>query len=76
MIGEDSLEESYNREILPCNPIPYLNRMIELINENGTQSIKTNKKVRGCLWVVMAQAYSGIATIDMSEEWDTLNKDK
>ena len=72
MTEDDRLEEDYSREIFPCNPVPYLNRMVELITRNGTESIKTNTKVRGCLWVVMAQAYGGIATIDLAEEWSKL----
>ena len=67
--GRTKPEDAINSKILPCNPLPFLNRMVELIKERGTDAIKNDNDVKACLWIVNAQAYGDMSNIDMSKEW-------
>ena len=57
---------------LPCNPRPFLNDLIEYVNQNGTASIKDDTAKR-MLWILNAQAFGQMAIIDQSAEWMKLN---
>jgi hypothetical protein len=57
----------------PCNPIPFANGLAEHVKDNGTDSIKSDQAKR-VLWILMAQAYGQLATIDLCDEWDRLTK--
>jgi len=63
---------------LPCNSIPFLTRLHELLDEAQTNELaelpeEGKLKARACMWVLMTQAYGQTATIDLSEEWHSLN---
>jgi hypothetical protein len=70
-IGEP--EKAMFLSAFPVNPRPFLHRIQEIINLEGTETIKSDK-VKACLWVLNAQAYGQLATIDLCKEWDNLNK--
>jgi|TARA_R110000824_G_scaffold25085_3_gene87678 hypothetical protein len=55
----------------PINPIPFANGVSEMVMNGGTDAIKSNE-VKRVLWVLMAQAYGQMATIDLSDEWERL----
>ncbi len=55
----------------PVNPLPFANGVFDLVKEQGTDAIKSDEAKR-VLWVLMAQAYGQMATIDLSDEWDRL----
>jgi hypothetical protein len=55
----------------PCNPIPFANGIAELVRTNGPDAIQTRDAKR-ILWILMAQAYGQMATIDLVDEWDKL----
>ena len=70
MSSSDRLPEAqYWNVSFPCNPIPFANRIATLVRERGTDSIKNDKDVKACLWILMAQAYGQLATIDLGKEW-------
>jgi len=55
----------------PINPIPFANGISEMVMDGGTDAIESDE-VKRVLWVLMAQAYGQMATIDLSDEWDRL----
>lgn len=55
----------------PVNPIPFANGISEIVMSEGTDALKTDEMKR-VLWVLMAQAYGQMATIDLSDEWSRL----
>ena len=55
----------------PINPIPFANGLSEMVMSEGTDAIESNDAKR-ILWVLMAQAYGQLATIDLSDEWERL----
>ena len=55
----------------PINPIPFANGLSEMVMSEGTDAIESNDAKR-ILWVLMAQAYGQLATIDLSNEWERL----
>ncbi len=57
----------------PGNPIPFATALATHVREFGTDSIKSDdaKKI---LWILMTQAYGQLATINLSDEWDRLEK--
>ena len=55
----------------PINPIPFANGLSEMVMNEGTDAIESNDAKR-ILWVLMAQAYGQLATIDLSNEWERL----
>ena len=60
-------------ESLPVNPIPFLNKAIELIKKNGTDYIQSDE-VKALLWIIQAQSYGQLATINLIEEWERLKE--
>ncbi len=55
----------------PINPIPFANGISEIVMNEGSDTIETDE-VKKILWVLMAQAYGQMATIDLCEEWSRL----
>jgi len=74
------MNESFNERIimafagtcLPGNPVPFCNAISNFVRENGTDSIQ-NDKAKAILWVLMAQAYGQMASIDLHDEWARLS---
>ncbi len=56
---------------LPCNPIPFAHALSDLVISTGTDSIRGDS-ARRILWVLMAQSYGCLATIDLTDEWSRL----
>tara|TARA_Y100001938_G_scaffold150863_1_gene243941 strand:- start:3467 stop:3709 length:243 start_codon:yes stop_codon:yes gene_type:complete len=56
----------------PCNPRPFLAGLLDYIEEHGTQSIRSNE-AKQILFVIMAQAYGQLSTIDLCDEWRRLD---
>jgi hypothetical protein len=59
---------------MPCNPLPFLNRMHEIIKENGT-NYTSSLQFKANLLIVMQQTFGQIATIDICDLWQELNTD-
>jgi hypothetical protein len=57
----------------PINPIPFAKGLAELVRKEGTNSIQSDE-AKSILWVLMAQAYGQLATIDLHSEWSRLDK--
>ena len=66
------LTEALNSPCFPCNPIPFANGLADHVRENGTDSIRSDDAKR-ILWILMAQAYGQLATIDLHTEWCSLS---
>jgi len=71
-------EHAFMSEAFPCNSIPFLTRLRELLNETQTNGLaylseEGKLKARACMWILMAQLYGQTATINLSEEWYSLN---
>ena len=69
----NDLTTALQSESFPCNPIPFANGLAQLVRDNGTDSIRSDNAKR-ILWILMAQAYGQLATIDLCDEWDALTK--
>jgi len=72
-------EHAFMSECFPCNSIPFLTRLRELLTESQTNGLTYlsedgKLKARACMWILMAQLYGQMATINLSQEWDTLNE--
>jgi hypothetical protein len=82
-------EHAFAESALPPNSIPFINRLKEVLDEARTNSLETvaiyrtlkdkrqeeaGWKARALLWVLNAQYFGQLAMIDMSREWDELDK--
>lgn len=67
----DRLQTAMFDNCFPCNPIPFANGLAEHVRKHGADSIKSDEAKR-ILWVLMAQAYGQLASIDLSSEWSRL----
>lgn len=61
-------EYAFASPSLPCNPRPFLTRMLELVSEHGNPVMQEDA-FRACLWVVLAQTYGQLTTVDPHAEW-------
>ncbi len=70
---KDPVYTAFSGGSFPCNPIPFATALATHVREFGTDSIKSDdaKKI---LWILMTQAYGQLATINLSDEWDRLEK--
>jgi len=71
-------EYAFDSPSLPCNTFPFLGRIGEILETNKVNnfeplSASERIKVRGCMWVLMAQLYGQMATIDLTNEWYNLH---
>ena len=62
-------------ESFPPNPIPFAMGLADYVKDNYTDSI-TSDEAKRILWVLIAQSYWQLATIDLCEEWDRLERTK
>ena len=74
-------EEAFMSKSFPCNSIPFLTRLRELLNESQTNGLayleeEDKLKARACMWILLGQLYGQLATINLSEEWSYLNVSK
>ena len=68
-----NLSQAMFSSSFPCNPIPFAQGLAELVKSEGTDSIKGDT-AKSILWVLMAQAYGQLATVDLCDEWQRLDK--
>lgn len=66
-------EHAFMSESLPCNPIPFLNRMIEIIKEKGTGAV-TNPRYVSCLHILTMLTHGNMYNIDSYEIHQRLSK--
>ena len=59
-------DTAFLADAFPCNPLPFLNRMKEIVRDNGTDATKT-PQFQANLLVVMQQTFGQLATIDLFE---------
>ena len=59
-------------ENFPSNPIPFIDRLKELVLRHGTDSIRCRNDVKALLFILMAQSYGQCATINLEDEYSRL----
>lgn len=72
-------EHAFMSNAMPCNSIPFLRRIIEIMEENKTNNFEALPEearlaAEACLWIVNAQLYGEMSTIDMSDVFYKLYK--
>ena len=55
---------------LPCNPRPFINGL----KDKMSQSMEWDDEAKRILWVLMAQAYGCLGSVNLGDEWDRLYK--
>ena len=70
-------ERAFSGDALPCNSLPFLNRIREILEESGTNGLRglageAEVNVRACMWVLNGQLYGQVATIDLGREYKAL----
>lgn len=70
---ENRLVHAFQSPCFPCNPIPFAQGLADYVRENGTDKIKSDE-AKSMLWILMAQSYGQVATIDLMREFDRLDK--
>jgi hypothetical protein len=68
----NNLTSAMFSESFPGNPIPFAQGLANYVKDNGTDSIKTDE-AKQILWVLMAQSYGELTTVDLCEEWGRLH---
>jgi hypothetical protein len=72
MPDSNTLTDAMFSPAFPVNPRPFARGLDALIQEQGTNAIRSDEAKR-LLWVLMAQAYGQIATVDLCAEWSRLD---
>lgn len=67
-------EHAFLSESFPCNAIPFLTRIREILDKGNTNafdslSAEDKVKVRACMWILMGQLYGQFAVLDLNHEW-------
>ena len=75
------IEEMIFSDDLPVNTIAMLNRALEILKENDTNSATLLSpendgllKFRKVMWLINAQVYGQLEVIDMAEEWKDFSR--
>lgn len=68
-----NLIHAFQSPSFPVNPIPFAHGLAELVKAKGTDAIKSDE-AKAILWVLIGQAYGQLATVDLCNEWDRLDK--
>ena len=66
-------QKAFAALVMPCNPLPFLIELTELIRQNGTDYIKTDA-AKMLLLTINMQAYGQLSTIDTLNESVRLTK--
>lgn len=69
----DRAAQALFSDSLPCNPRPFARALDQLVELNGSDSIRSDA-AKQILWVLLTQAYGQLATIDLCAEWDRLEQ--
>lgn len=69
----ERLTEAMDETCFPCNPIPFANGLAEGCRQHGSDFTKSDEGKR-ILWILMAQAYGQLGTIDLCAEWRRLSR--
>jgi hypothetical protein len=55
---------------LPCNPIPFINRLHELVKDNMDNV--TSDQFKANLWILLTQSYGQLFSVDSCDEYSRL----
>ena len=79
-------EYAFQSTCLPCNSIPFLNRLLEILKERETNSLEllrnsetaenrvALRRAKAVMWVLLSQLYGQLSHVDLWAEWDELNR--
>ena len=56
---------------LPCNPTPFLKELMELVNQQGVEAIKTDG-AKMFLMTILLQSFGGFGLYDIPSEFSRL----
>ena len=65
-------DQAFRSPAMPCNPLPFINRMGEIIRENSTGATNT-PQFRANLLIVLQITFGQIATVDLCDLWAEVN---
>ena len=76
----DHIEDTIFDSGLPVNSLAMLNRLSELIQQNKTNSLLSNKcrddpRIKRLMWLINSQFYDQTDIINMEILWQTLKKE-
>jgi len=76
---QGGIEDTVSQQLLPVNSIPVLNRIIELLMSFDANSlinpvVKNDTRVQKAMWLLNAQFYGSLATIDMFDEFNKVTR--
>ena len=71
------IEETIKENGLPCNSYAMINRLRELLEENGSNCLsdekqKSDPRIKAVLWLINSQVFGQCAKIDLSIQWAEL----
>lgn len=78
-MSENRNDRAIFSESLPVNSIPFLNRMLEILDENDTNTPKTLDveefaKFKANLWIVLNHTFGQLFRIDCGDMYDEIKE--
>ena len=79
-------EYAFQSASLPCNSLPFIDRLREILKERETNSLDllrnsetaenrvALRRAKAVMWVLMSQLYGQGGTVDLYAEYDELNR--
>ncbi len=64
-------DTAFLSQAMPCNPLPFLNRMSELVKEYGTEAAQTDE-YKANMWILLCQSYGQLFRVDSYDEYVNL----
>lgn len=66
-------DKAFMLSALPCNPVPFINRMSELVAQN--HDVVKSPQFKANLWTVLAITYDSLFRVDSYDEFLKLKKE-
>lgn len=71
------IEETIKENGLPCNSLAMINRLKELLAENGSNCLSDEKqradpRIKAVLWLINSQVFGQLGKIDLCDQWAEL----
>ena len=64
-------DTAFLSQAMPCNPMPFLNRMADLVREYGTDVTQTDE-YKANMWILLSQSYGQLFRVDSYDEYVNL----
>ena len=69
------LQDARFSPAMPCTPMPCLLGLTDMVQQRGSSALETDE-AKQILWVLMAQSYGQLASIDLCCEYSRLSAAK